>query len=78
MPKTLSSRIFEERKVLHIQRPSLKARNLRAVFVSALAALVLAGLAASPAEGRDCAEGTASGDARDLDQRGGRRQLFHR
>ena len=46
--------ISEERKVLHMQRPTTKARTLRAVFAAALAALtlasvVLAGLAASSA-----------------------------
>jgi hypothetical protein len=46
--------ISEERKGLHMQRPTTKARRLRAVFAAALAALtlagvVLAGLAASSA-----------------------------
>jgi hypothetical protein len=46
--------ISEERKALHMQRPTTKARTLRAVIAAALAAtglaaLVLAGLAVSPA-----------------------------
>jgi hypothetical protein len=46
----LKNGIFEERKVLHMQRPRMKARNLRAVCAAALAALGLAVLTAGGAE----------------------------
>jgi hypothetical protein len=46
----LRSGIFEVRKVLHMQRPRMKARNLQAVFAAALTALGLAVFTAGHAQ----------------------------
>jgi hypothetical protein len=49
-PQSLRSGIFEERNVLHMHRPKMKARNLRVACATALAALGLAVLAAGGAK----------------------------
>ena len=58
----LEERNFEERKVLPMQRPRVKARRLRAALAAALAlaALVLAVFAASPAGAATAAKAPAT------------------